>query len=213
MTTSGERVRDTRIQQRLSQSQLAKKVPMPGTILSKIESDLIKDSKYYRLISKALKVDFDWLMTGEGFKREEDVYAGKENHFPILEGAEVLLWCLDKMSIKEIFIPERDFINNPYEKTERKRRFAFRIDDESMMTDKGISFHPGTVVIIDPDRPFKNHDYVLTLASNGVPVIYQYTIAGDIQLLKHLNPQYPMHEFTPKQSIIGVVISRLDIFY
>jgi SOS-response transcriptional repressor LexA len=213
MTTPGERIREARFVQRMSQAQLAKNIPMPGAILSKIERNVIKESKYHRLISNFLKIDFNWMMTGEGFKREDDIYGENDKNFPILEGSEVVLWCLNKLSSKEIFVQERKFCSNPYGKSERKRKFAFRISDDFMMTDRGISFHPGTVVIFDPDRKFNNNDFVLVMTSTGLPVLYQYVIAGDIPLLKHLNPNYPIQELTIRQSIIGVAVARLDVFY
>ncbi len=211
--TIAERAKEARMKAGLSQVEASEKVGCKQTVISKIEAGEIKKSSYFEKLAKIYNIDFRWLITGEGFVKEEDVYSNDEkNQLPILMGNEIIRWCLSELSQKEIIIPSREFVFSPFHKDERKRKFAIKIKDESMSTKRGVSFYEGSKVIIDPDRQWIDGDFILTIESTGIPTLYQYEISGAYQLLKPLNSRYPIHRLDNTYAIVGTAVAHVNLF-
>ncbi len=84
--------------------------------------------------------------------------------------------------------------------------FALRVEGDSMEAAHGVSFPPGSIIVIDPEYQANNGAFVLAKqSSTGSLVFKQYVIDGSRRYLKPLNPRYPIVEITPQAMICGVV--------
>lgn len=209
-----ERFKESRLAAKLSQDQAAQLVGCKQTVVSKIEAGDVKKSSYFEKFANVFDVDYRWLMTGEGFKKEEDHYSNDgKNNLPILMGNEIVRWCMGELLQKEIFVPNREFVFSPFSKQNRKRKFAIKMKDDSMSTATGVSLHEGAVAVVDPDRQWVEGDFILVIESSGMPQVYKYGSAGIVQLLKPLNTRYPVHELTSDYAIVGTICAIPIIFH
>lgn len=207
----GQRFKSSRLKANLSQAKLAKLGGSTQGVIVKIESDSVKHCSFMENFAKALDVDIEWLMTGKGFPKEDAVYPTKE--IPVLMGHEIIKWCMNELTKDDISIPIREFTENPFKKNDRKRKFAIKIKDDTMSIDNGISFWPGSNVIIDPDRQWKDGDFILVIESSGLPMLIQYVTAGGEQLLKPLNTRYDIYPLTAEYIIIGTAVAQVHLLY
>lgn len=99
------------------------------------------------------------------------------------------------------------------------RCFAIPIEDDSMVsrTAGGESFHPGDMIIIDPDRGHEAGDYVLVhLEGDEKATLRKFRprLQGTYELVP-LNDDYAIEEIAPggpKAEIIGLMIRHIRIF-
>src|SRR5262249_3453501 len=85
--------------------------------------------------------------------------------------------------------------------------FCIEMLGDAMMsaTDIFSSICPGDMVVIDPDLLPVSGDVVLVKIKQSAK-IRQWACDGDEQILKALNPQYPIIPVSAATKILGVVI-------
>lgn len=200
----------------ISQVEVAKRAKMEHSIYCRVEKGVIKNTSHINDLANIFNVDVNWLLTGEGFESEKDIYSNEthKNNIPILLGNEIIKWCMNELKEKDIMKPSRKFIFSPYNFSHRKRKFAIEVNDESMSCQDGLSFYKGSKVIIDPDRQYQDRDYIMVIESTGKPYLAQFEVRGIVQLLKPINPRYHIiEELTDSFSVIGVIVAHTSIFY
>jgi len=93
------------------------------------------------------------------------------------------------------------------------RGFALRVHGDSMSPE----FNPGDIIIVDPDKPAENGNYVVvkieTDSQNGKATFKQFVQDADKIYLKPLNRQYPVMDMTGvKFKIVGKVVQKIKVY-
>lgn len=93
------------------------------------------------------------------------------------------------------------------------RGFALRVHGDSMSPE----FNPGDIIIVDPDKPAENGNYVVvkieTDSQNGKATFKQFVQDADKIYLKPLNRQYPVMDMTGvKFKIVGRVVQKIKVY-
>lgn len=88
----------------------------------------------------------------------------------------------------------------------REHTFAVEVHGDSMVNPNGWpSFPPGTLIVVEPDLPARDGDFVIAADREGRPTFKQLVIDGGRRYLKPLNPRFPIIEIGPDTQIVGVV--------
>ena len=83
---------------------------------------------------------------------------------------------------------------------------AFRVEGESMVAPAGLSFPPGTVIVVDPDRKPKEGDYVVALdPQTQRPTFKRLVSDAGRWFLRPLNPAFPTVAVDGPNATLGVV--------
>lgn len=84
-----------------------------------------------------------------------------------------------------------------------ERGFASILEDSSMEP----KFPANTLVIIDPNVPYQNEDYVMVILSGKKQATFkQILLHGDDCLLKSLNSDFPIIHLSPQDRVLGTMI-------
>lgn len=85
--------------------------------------------------------------------------------------------------------------------------FALRVDGDSMTSQhQGDTFPSGTLVFIDPEKPYFSGSYVVAKILHKDEVTFKkYVVDGGKQWLMPLNPQYEKIELVEGMHICGVL--------
>lgn len=76
---------------------------------------------------------------------------------------------------------------------------------------QGVSFNPGSFVVVDPNRTPNHGSYVVATTSNkNEAILRQYVVEGSIVYLKPPNSQYPLLQFERSTKILG--IANITVF-
>lgn len=197
------------------QTELAKKVGCTQSNISKIVRNetvggKIAGGKFLPEIAKALHANLDWLKTGIG--RDPLLYGViDDDSVPYIEWDEV------QKNIKLINLlkdKNRKVVVNPKYKVSGPNCYALKVIGESMVStvNTKASCCVGSTIIVDPDRPASNYDYVIAIKSGNLyPIFAQYTCYGSECYLKPLNPQYPTLSMD-FETIVGVVVAHMNLF-
>ena len=122
---------------------------------------------------------------------------------PLIDLDRVFEWCQGKkwMANKVISAITDD------EQAFGENIFSITMVGDAMRSNADISSSicHGDIVIIDPDLKPSYGDVLLVKIKQS-PKIRQWTIDGDEQILKALNPQYPIIPFSAATKILGVVV-------
>lgn len=92
-----------------------------------------------------------------------------------------------------------------------KGSFALRIRCDSMVDPAGgtMSFSPGDIIIVDPNREaMPGYPVIVKLADAPEAVFKMLEVYDGKRYLKPLNPIYPTAPMPADARIVGVVISR-----
>ncbi len=72
-----------------------------------------------------------------------------------------------------------------------KKAYALQIDRDDMQCAKSISFPLGSIIIVDPEYPYKNGSFVIASIHNQEWVMFrQLTMVGDTYCFNALNEKY-----------------------
>lgn len=91
--------------------------------------------------------------------------------------------------------------------------YALRVEGDSMVSDNpgAMSFPPGCIILIDPDRPVLNGSKVIAKHIESNAVTFKVFIEdGESRYLKPLNRQYPLLSIDHQYQIIGVVFEKIE---
>ena len=84
--------------------------------------------------------------------------------------------------------------------------FGLRVEGDSMVSASGLSFPPGTTIIVDPDRKPVIGDYVIARDMQDRPTFRQLMGDGITWYLRPLSTAYPTIEIDGPARVIAVVI-------
>lgn len=208
-TPLGKRIKLLRKSQHLTQGELANKIGLDGstiaarTTISHYENGRRKPSHQELLqLAEIFNVTVDWLL------QTDDIDAIPEN----------LAKCSSKpIPLYELeAITSFEFLNNPH--TEiitfdgqiEGQCFAVRISGDSMLSEHGISFPTGTIVIFDTKKPPKHGSFVLVI-DNQHANFKQLSIDAGEHYLQPLNKNFPIKPLDKKAKIMATAIRSISI--
>ena len=188
----GERIRQLRIANGLTQEELGKYIGVQKSAIRKYEKGEVKNMKRTSIqtLSNLFKVSPSYLMCLE----EEENISNKEStttNIPLLSDYTDHL----EMSIKKYFIKNISINESLPPKT-----FALQINDNSMLPLLGI----GDIAIITEEFNFESGQTCLIL-TNNIVMIRKVIKTEDFYELQAMNPYYPI-EKTKELKIYGKVI-------
>ena len=188
----GERIRQLRIANGLTQEELGKYIGVQKSAIRKYEKGEVKNMKRASIqtLSNLFKVSPSYLMCLE----EEENISNKEStttNIPLLSDYTDHL----EMSIKKYFIKNISINESLPPKT-----FALQINDNSMLPLLGI----GDIAIITEEFNFESGQTCLIL-TNNIVMIRKVIKTEDFYELQAMNPYYPI-EKTKELKIYGKVI-------
>lgn len=188
----GERIRQLRIANGLTQEELGKYIGVQKSAIRKYEKGEVKNMKRTSIqtLSNLFKVSPSYLMCLE----EEENILNKEStttNIPLLSDYTDHL----EMSIKKYFIKNISINESLPPKT-----FALKINDNSMLPLLGI----GDIAIITEEFNFESGQTCLIL-TNNIVMIRKVIKTEDFYELQAMNPYYPI-EKTKELKIYGKVI-------
>jgi len=194
----------------LTQEELARKLGVTRSAVAHyVQGTRHPPIKQVIKLAAILKTDPAWLQFG---KSQEAVKASRQqstkhlNRIPILDWNQVIHYHLDAAFDKTQ--PYLDYFN--YHDTSC---YALSIKGDAMVSPltQGISFNPGSFVIIDPSKIPEHGSYVIATTSNkNEPILRQYVEEGGVVYLKPLNPQYPLVQMERGMKILGVVVASVQ---
>lgn len=187
----GERIRQLRIANGLTQEELGKYIGVQKSAIRKYEKGEVKNMKRTSIqtLSNLFKVSPSYLMC-----LEEENISNKEStttNIPLLSDYTDHL----EMSIKKYFIKNISINESLPPKT-----FALQINDNSMLPLLGI----GDIAIITEEFNFESGQTCLIL-TNNIVMIRKVIKTEDFYELQAMNPYYPI-EKTKELKIYGKVI-------
>lgn len=191
MNSFSERLKTARINQDLSQAQLAKMVGVSQASIAALESGINKSTKNLLDISKALKVSPEWLYNGVDTSTSPK-RQGYE--VPIIYWDEVNNWKKAQKRSRHFFIFGDDFLATTY---------GLVVENDLMTPD----FPIGTTIIVDGNKTPKNNDFVVFYDLNTETALFrQYILDGKDVYMKPLNNHYPIKQTHSDMIVCGVVI-------
>lgn len=190
----GERLRIARLEQDVSQSDLAKQIGVSQAAVAALEKRNSKTCGYTAQIAKALNIKVEWLATGQGEMKgvEPDL---KVVTVPVIEWSSVFT---DR--VVESHVPF-------YGKLEMDAQDGFGVKVT------GISMEPeftdGDTVIINTQQKPQHNDFVIANVDDK-PTLKQLVIEEGRYFLRALNPNWTPHlsQIDRDTPIAGVVIAK-----
>ena len=187
----GERIRQLRIANGLTQEELGKYIGVQKSAIRKYEKGEVKNMKRssIQILSNLFKVSPSYLMC----INEEDTVKekNKTSTIPLISDYNESL----KLSIEKFFIKDININESLPPKT-----FALQINNNSMLPLLGI----GDIAIITEDFNFESGQTCLIL-TNDIVMIRKVIKTEDLYELQAMNPYYPI-EKTKELKIYGKVI-------
>ena len=224
-----DRTRACREKLGLSQGKVAKLLGITQPSYQRLEKGDVKNPKQLDRLAEIYQTTPQWIKYGVG---SPPTYLKgmlmAEGHAPKFKEWKVIKdWLKVNYNIEALFDiysfrtdvstveqPLRGqgitFISIPNKKNHKQ--FALEIKNDSMISPTpGIrSFLINDVIVIDPEQPCKDGDYVVALkGKEQEPVFAQYVGYGGEYYLKPLNPQYPNINMNGEILICGVVVTHM----
>ena len=102
------------------------------------------------------------------------------------------------------FQPNLDFDTVPTRIDVKRHTYALRVHGDSMVSETGDSFPPGSILIVEPEMIPLPGDYVIALNVDNQTTFKQLVKDGSDLYLKPLNSRYPIKPLGSAK-VIGVV--------
>lgn len=201
MNTLAERLKTTLKEQKVSQSALAKWLGVkPQQIQAVCSGKILRPTNIVEM-AQYLNVSPFWLQTGKGPKdlKQNAVMMAEIQRLPIIPWDKVEQIDYDQLKgdvdIQWIYSP----------RAASNKSYALMVHGHSMIG-QDISFPPGYLIIVDPEKPPTDNCYVI-VTINGKPSFRHYTVEGGQCYLRLLNTNYPNPtiEANANNQVLGVV--------
>lgn len=221
MKTTGERIRQKRLELGLTQQQVADHFGIRVPSVSEWESGkTMPTSSRLSALARMYKTSVDYLLTGReasGNEEEKGEYDALYSRpipstakstprgpnawsIPILTRREVMEW------VKGGNVHPQDWITSPYKLDVDTRPFAMEVDSFAMYPD----FKDGDVIIVAPGIRPKNKSMVVAQTLDDITV-RQYVVDGPTRALRTLAPDWPGERYRivdEHVTILGTVIGK-----
>lgn len=200
------RARKKRVEKKITQIDLARKIEVPHTLLQKIESNIIKRPSCINDLARVLDTTPEWLMAGIGFssKGTESFY----KKIPILNSEEAIKWC--NPQINDIVPDEKTFLYNPLE-TSSENNFAIKVTSPSMENE----FPLNSVIILEPleleSEELNSGEFYLFYNSAKEKVFVRQYVLDNEKYMRTLNTHFPLEVINKNIKCIAKVICSLKI--
>lgn len=214
----GKRVREQRLEARITQQQLADLVGTSQSTINSLESRDSAKSDLDHDLAEALGVTVRWLRTGEYPKFPPTVSEPLADYnaapgpdirglVPVISWVQAGAWH----EAEDHFVPGDGDDWLPCPVSHGLHTYALRVEGDSMTAPFGKSYPAGCVIFVDPDQAGGVVSGQRVIAKiNGEPkVTFKVFVeeAGS-RFLKPLNPQYPI--ITDPFRVIGRVIGKWE---
>ena len=216
--TLSKRITTLRLAKKFNQTQLANLVGISQQSLQAIEAGLIEQPRRILKLAEVLETTPEWLYYGAGdppkYLNTRQLYKDK---IPLIYWEWVSKWHRN-YDINAIINNETEelkiiFLTIPSEKN--SKQFALKIKGDSMTSSwpGKRSFLENQVIIIDPEIPLKEGNYILALNKDNEtePIFARYVFFGGQYFLKPINTQYPMIPYNDAIEFCGTVLMSIDI--
>jgi SOS-response transcriptional repressor LexA len=107
-------------------------------------------------------------------------------------------------TIIDNFEPKGTFETVPVSVTIQRHTYALKVHGDSMVSESGDSFPPGSIVVVEPEMEARPGDYVIALNEANETTFKQLVKDGGDYYLKPLNARYPIKPLDGAR-VIGVV--------
>lgn len=212
MSDFGDRIKRARKFAKLPQVKLCKMVGMSQGSLSELENTGMS-STFTVQIARACGVDAHWLATGEGEMLPKQMTSGNVTNLEVRSRVPLISWIQAGafQGVEDMFRPEdADEWVDIYDTHVSDNTFALRVSGDSMVSQipGDLSFPPGTVLIVDPNKGASAGDYVIAKDVVTQQATFK-KLAHDAGrwFLKPLNNSYPTIEIDdPAIRVIGKVV-------
>jgi len=102
------------------------------------------------------------------------------------------------------FKPQGNFDTVPVSVPVKRHTYALAVQGDSMVSDAGDSFPPGSIIVVEPELAAVPGDYVIALHGDGATTFKQLVKDGGELYLKPLNARYPIKRLDGAK-VVGVV--------
>lgn len=203
----GTRVKNRRIELKLTQARLAELSELSQQSLQKIESGKSSNSKKLINIARALNCSAEYLQFGVTIGENSNVSIAPvyKNNLPLVSWVQAGNWS----EIESL--PQSDFEYYLCPVNCSKRAFILKVQGLSMSP----KFNQGDQIFVDPEVQAENGSYVVArLDDENQATFKQLIIEGDKKYLKAINPDWPTQfiEINGNCTIIGKVIYKGEHF-
>lgn len=205
LQTAGERIKARRNELRLSQRALGKLISNTAAAISLWENGSNQPNGENLLcLARVLKTSPEWLMTGS-----ENIEKPIETNHPTHTNLRPIF--NSKQALQSTNAPTRFKTENHSDWEEAPNNVAFnafwfKVENNTMTTPNGISISEGHLVLVEPNTPSTNGDFVLVKLEGDKGLTFkQLVIDMDRSYLKPLNPTYHTHPMGDNDQIIGKV--------
>lgn len=219
MTSLAERLKTARKTAGLTQNQIAEAVGISQPTYQALESGKVKKTSYMIEIAKVLRVNSNWLATGQGemtarptideLRQKMDEIQGRTDGVERANPVKML------PVINEVqagyFTDIGDDAFDEYEPAHYKDGdYWLRVKGDSMMPD----FHPGDLILVGKDRVAVTGNYVVALVADDAKATFKkYRECFDDGKVYHqliaINDFYPIIDSRAKAfEVIGVVLEH-----
>ena len=212
LKTWPERIKARMKELNLTQEELANKMGITrAAVTHYLAGRRVPPLKQFERLANILKTDVPWLYLGSSLENPTDIKneALVPTHFPIpLLEWELVAQFPDLTKIKQEKFSEWV----PRFHIDKTPTFGLRIENDSMISPSGHnkSFHPGDIIIIDPNAIAQHGKFVVAVLPKAKEATFkQYVVDGGIRYLKPLNPQYPTVQIDDKTRICGVMVNYI----
>lgn len=195
-----ERVKDQRINLKLTQAELAELIGITQQSLQKIEDGRTQNPRKLLELAKALNCTPEWLYSGEQNQiRDIQSQYNKSSLRPLIPFPHVLHW-----PNKTLLTTEIQWIATPIEVSEDA--FWLKVTGDTMSSLSGLSIPENYCVLVDPECTGKNEDLVIAKMEEANEITFKKLVIDTGRTyLKPLNSNYLPTEIKMAFSIIGVV--------
>jgi len=223
----GKRIKESRVQEGITQKELSKRSEVSQQMISKLESGKSDKTNDVHKLARALNRNSMWLATGDGeryvnpqenpFISEKKMrdqildstgnvtYIGRTAHeVPLISLVTAGQWC-EQPELYHVGDAEEWM---PKPRGAGERAYALRVDGDSMTSPfpNQRSYPHGIIIYVDPDKPCINGSRVIAKLSSGETTFKTYVEDMGKRYLKPINAQYDKLELDDGSHICGVII-------
>lgn len=195
----GKKIKEARLSENLSQSELAVKCGWDS------ESGRVRINNYeaekrepkekdVALIAKATNRQKSWFYS-DSFETPQSSHT-----LPII--------TFDELSNLE----KLDYSNLEYIDLYKPDTFAIKVEGDSMISPYNFSFPAGTTLLVSPVSMAKSGDFVVAELEDNAIVFRKLVLEGNERYLMALNPSWKPININDRIKILGVVVSSLVSF-
>lgn len=189
----------------ISITELARQIHISQPVLHRLASGITYNPQIETLIPIAhfFGVTLDQLVGNTPLPYSKDTHTPAQQwaNVPLLKLDQVLNWLDHDLSTKPTKFVSTDSPVN-------KKSYAVRLNDSTMQP----RFTEGTVLIINPEYPPEDQDFVIAQANDEkIATFKQLLTDGENLYLKPLNPDFPIVQMTKDHRILGTMVqARID---